>query len=56
MIVIIRNNQKKQREFKKLNQELQKKLLLINDMNRIEFRDLKFERKNKKSVILGKGI
>jgi hypothetical protein len=38
-----------------INLELQEKLLLLNNMNKISFKKIKFDKKNNENVILGKG-
>jgi hypothetical protein len=52
-IIIYANKTKK--KILKINKELQDKLFLMNDLNKINFNQIKFDKTNGKQVILGKG-
>jgi hypothetical protein len=56
LIRVIRNNKLLNKKMSLQNQELSRKLALINDMNKIPFKNIRFDKIKKQNVILGKGI
>jgi hypothetical protein len=46
---------KKNKTIKLKNKELNDKLMMMNDLNKIQFNSIKFDKNNGKHVILGKG-
>jgi hypothetical protein len=46
---------KKNKNIQTKNKELNDKLLMMNDLNKIQFKDIKIDKINGKQVILGKG-
>jgi predicted Ser/Thr protein kinase len=55
ILTIIFYFRKKQKNFSKKYQELTDKLVIINDLNKIQINLIKFDKKDGKKVILGKG-
>jgi hypothetical protein len=55
IIILFAFYQKKKKTFIIKNKELTDKLLMMNDLNKINFSSLKFDKKNGNPVILGKG-
>jgi tRNA A-37 threonylcarbamoyl transferase component Bud32 len=55
-VILILQKDKKNKEVITKNKELQEKLLMINDLNKIPFNMIRFDKnKNKELIVLGKG-